>query len=72
MKAFIDFYSSLNFIPVRQNIDSHNFISSRHFLYSKLGVPIIFLKDLDILEFGPRGGLMQRSLQVINHPATTL
>jgi hypothetical protein len=56
MKAFIDFYNSLNFIPVRQNIDSHNFISSRHFLYSKLGVPIIFLKDLDILEFGPGGG----------------
>ena len=56
MKAFIDFYNSLNIIPVRQNIDAPNFISSRNFLYSKLGVPIIFLKDLDILEFGPGGG----------------
>jgi SAM-dependent methyltransferase len=56
MKAFIDFYNSLNIIPVAQNIDSPNFISSRNFLYSKLGVPIIFLKDLDILEFGPGGG----------------
>jgi hypothetical protein len=50
MKAFIDFYNSLNIIPVAQNIDSPNFISSRNFLYSKLGVPIIFLKDLDILD----------------------
>ena len=71
MKAFIDFYNSQNIIPVRQNIDAPNFVSSRNFLYSKLGVPIIFLKDLDILEFGPGGGLMQRPHQVINHPAIT-
>jgi 2-polyprenyl-3-methyl-5-hydroxy-6-metoxy-1,4-benzoquinol methylase len=56
MEPFIDFYNKEKILPVRQNTDNPNFLPARSFLYSRLGVPLSFLRGLDILEFGPGGG----------------
>ena len=59
MRAFIDFYNTENIIPVRQDIDDPRFFDARSFLYSRLGAPLPFLKGMEVIEFGPGGGLMQ-------------
>ena len=59
MGAFIDFYNKRKILPVRQNTENPNFFPARSFLYSRLGVPLSFLRGLDVLEFGPGGGSMQ-------------
>jgi hypothetical protein len=57
MEPFIDFYNGENILPVRQDIENPNFFLARSFLYSRLGVPLSFLKGLDVIEFGPGGGI---------------
>ena len=56
MKPFIDFYNKEKILPVKQNIENPNFFLARSFLYSRLGIPLRFLRGLDLLEFGPGGG----------------
>lgn len=57
MEPFIDFYNREKILPVRQNIENPSFFPARAFLYSNLGVPLSFLRGLDVLEFGPGGGI---------------
>ena len=59
MEPFIDFYNREKILPVRQNIENPSFFPAREFLYSNLGVPLSFLRGLDVLEFGPGGDSMQ-------------
>jgi len=59
MKPFIDFYNKEKILPVQQNIENPNFFLARSFLYSRLGVPLSFLRGLDVLEFGPGGDSMR-------------
>jgi len=56
MDPFIDFYNREKILPVRQNTENPSFFAARSFLYSRLGVPLSFLRGLDVLEFGPGGG----------------
>lgn len=56
MEPFIDFYNKEKILPVQQNTENPDFFPARSFLYSRLGVPLSFLRGLDVLEFGPGGG----------------
>ncbi len=54
---FIDFYNKYNIIPTSQNLnDFKNFLNQRNQLYSNLGLPLTFIKNKDVIEFGPGGG----------------
>lgn len=55
-KSFIDFYNNHNVLPVRQKIDDPRFKECRSHLYSQLGVPLRFIRGMEVLEFGPGGG----------------
>ena len=54
---FIDYYNKYNIIPTSQNLnDFKNFLIQRNQLYSNLGLPLTFIKNKDVIEFGPGGG----------------
>jgi 2-polyprenyl-3-methyl-5-hydroxy-6-metoxy-1,4-benzoquinol methylase len=53
---YISFYNQNNVIPVRQDTDDPIFLRCRDFLYSSLGVPLLLLRNCDIMEVGPGGG----------------
>ena len=65
-RPFIDFYNSQQTLPVRQNISDPRFLDGRSFLYSRLGIPLRFLKGMEIIEFGPGGDSMQQQRQNIS------
>lgn len=55
-KPYVDFYNHHGIIPVTQDIHDDNFLFRRDYLYRTLGIPLRFLKECSILEFGPGGG----------------
>ena len=57
MKPFVEFYDQNEVMPVVQKQTKGDiFIKKRTLLYGQLGVPISFLDNKKILEFGPGGG----------------
>ena len=54
---FIDYYNKYKIIPTSQTVyDFKNFLIQRNQLYSNLGLPLTFIKNKDVIEFGPGGG----------------
>lgn len=55
MEPFLDFYREHSVAPVRYQVDE-DFFYRRIWLYSRLGVPPICVRDNTVLEFGPGTG----------------
>lgn len=56
-RPFVDYYNKYNIIPTSQNIKNFKqFLFQRNYLYTTLGLPLNFLHNKEIIEFGPGGG----------------
>ena len=56
-RAFLDFYSANNIIPVHQDLsDLENHLIRRNYLYQTLGLPPALFRGADVIEFGPGTG----------------
>ena len=54
---YVKLYNEEKVLPVKQNLKNFkDFLSKREYLYQCLGVPLSFLNEKSILEFGPGGG----------------
>ena len=61
-KNFVDFYDSNQIMPVTQDLKNPMFQTRRKYLYRSLGIPLQFIKNMTVLEFGPGGGFNAHAL----------
>jgi SAM-dependent methyltransferase len=57
MRPFVDYYSQHNISPVAQDIsDLERHFERRGSLYRSLRIPPLYIRDRDVIEFGPGSG----------------